>query len=136
MVRWHHNEWSPDSCECYIQFVFDDDLPQDQRVHLFFAKLKNCSKHPNLTGTTLFETAVGESSRVQKLIGQIKSTISGASTLDEAGSLIKSIRNWTGTDSSRVLNFSVSGTTLTSNQKTTIQNWCDSNLGTGKVVIS
>jgi len=135
MVRWHHNEWSPDTCECCIQFVFDDDLPAEQRVHLFFAKLKPCSKHPILTGTTLYDTAVSESSRVQKLIAQVK-TLSGFSTLDDPTSNIKSIRNWTGTDTNRVLNFSVSGTTLTSNQKTTIQSWCDTNFGTGKVVIN
>lgn len=136
MVRWHHNEWSPDTCDCCLQFVFDDDLPQEQRTHVFFAKLKPCTKHPNLTGTTLFDTAVGESQRVQKLLAELKTSIQSLSTLDDEKSIIRSIRNWAGLDTNRVLNFSVSGTTLTSNQKTTIQNWCDTNFGAGKVVIS
>ena len=135
MVNWHHNEWSPDSCDCYLQFVFDSDLPQSQQVNTFFAKLKSCSKHPNLTGTTIWNVVVAENTNVQKLISQVK-TITGLTTLDNEGSSIKSIKFFSGIDSSRLLNFSVTGTTLTTNQKNTIQSWCDTNLGVGKVVIS
>jgi hypothetical protein len=41
----------------------------------------------------------------------------------------------TGTAPNRVLNISFTGITLTANQKLTAQNWCDTHIGVGKVLI-
>jgi hypothetical protein len=37
--------WSPDTCECQIEYQWDDSVPQDQRVHTISKIVKSCQIH-------------------------------------------------------------------------------------------
>lgn len=40
--------WSPDTCKCEFSYTWDDEEPQDQRVHTFYAVHNVCDAHMHL----------------------------------------------------------------------------------------
>lgn len=40
-MAYHGNRWSPDHCKCQILFCFDDELPQEERIHTFEERQKD-----------------------------------------------------------------------------------------------
>ena len=146
MVTWHHNEWYPDTCECGIQIVFDDDIPDNMpREHLFFAKLQPCRFHPNLEGNTLYNVVKSENNTIQNLRRWLCENISSMQEVftNEDGTKYTSIKkgitlkqSWSGLDSNRTVTISFDGITLTSSQKNLIQDACNQLFGNGKVSIS
>lgn len=53
--------WKPDTCECVIDYQWDDAVPAEERVHLPVATKKICSRHSNNNGhAAVFQAAHGE----------------------------------------------------------------------------
>lgn len=44
-MRMVTNRWRPDTCGCVIEFEFDADLPDDQRVHVGKKVVSACATH-------------------------------------------------------------------------------------------
>lgn len=42
----HTNIWRPDTCDCEIEFEFDDSVPAENRVHTGSRVIKACPLHP------------------------------------------------------------------------------------------
>jgi hypothetical protein len=40
--------WSPDTCDCVIEYSWDDAVPQEQRVHTVSRIVQKCSTHAKL----------------------------------------------------------------------------------------
>jgi hypothetical protein len=117
-----YTRWSPDTCACIHDVQWDDSLPDTQRVHSAGATIALCSFHGALNVTSQFAALMDENPRKNKALTQILATATAVTIADITWSF----------DNSRVLN--ISCPKLTTNQKTTLQNWCNTNLGSGKVL--
>lgn len=62
-----------DTCDCHIEWEFDADLPQDQRVNSL-ASIVKCSIHQVLSDQEAAEAAYKENNGRQNLLGLIKKT--------------------------------------------------------------
>ena len=133
-------KWTADTCTgnpstgCVI--LMDMSNPNSP---VFSSFERRCIHHSAISGDSLMQTMFTESRRKENTRQKILETASqllGETNTD--GSLVwkKGITmNWS-YDDSRILTVSVSGATLTTNQKSAIQTWCDGQFGAGKVVVS
>ena len=138
--------WSPDTCGCVFDFEWDGDLAADQRVHTHKETIKTCPNHQvvKLNPGNHYGSVLGENQRKNKLHGQLLtiSNLTESVTQEDGSTSIQFKKGmgftygWSGTDDARILTITVTGYTLTNQQKTSIQNWCNTNLGIGKVVIN
>lgn len=135
------NRWQPDTCDCIIEFEFDADEPEATRTHTGKTIVKDCPEHSGLgTPQSFFNAILDENQRKNIVRKDLIDNFTQLQGTDDKGNII--LKNgisinfyFTGQDDSRVLHISVSGYTLTTQQKTTIQNIADSRFGIGKVVI-
>ena len=132
--------WSPDTCGCILEYTWDDSVPAASRVHTISRAVNVCNAHTGLVSLTdVWNNILPENQRKNLTYSQLL-TISGMSSTDSNGNLV--LKNgitinfsWSGSNTSRVLTVSVSGLTLTTQQKNTIQNFCDTTFGAGKVIV-
>jgi len=131
--------WTADSCtgntNTGCKIVIDTTNPNNPT---FVSFERRCINHSTISGDTLLQTMLSESRRKeytrQKLL-EIASSILGTTNTD--GVLVWKngvSMNWS-YDSNRILTISVSGVTLTTQQKATAQSWCDTQFGSGKVIV-
>jgi len=40
--------WSPDTCDCVIEYAWDDTVPQDERTHTFHKLVRQCDDHAGI----------------------------------------------------------------------------------------
>ena len=126
--------WKPDTCGCVIL--------EESGTSAYLSHEVVCPEHSGLTAQKLATVPLEHNTRKNKVDGIIQ-TLLGSTVTEtdpDSGAIVwkKGITfNWSysGVGESRILSVSVSGVNLTNNQKTSIQNWCDTNLGAGKVVI-
>lgn len=52
--------WSPDTCDCIINYDWDSDLSEDQRIHNVSAIIKECSAHLGLTTQAHYNAVLQE----------------------------------------------------------------------------
>lgn len=141
MVRMVTNRWQPDTCDCVIEFEFDADSSVEARVHTGTNIEKDCPEHSGLiTPENFFNTILDENKRKNIIRSDLIQNISDLSELDNDGALqfkngISMNWYWTGENDARVLHITISGYTLTTQQKTTAQTFADTKFGVGKVVI-
>ena len=143
MVDIHTTQWSPDTCDCIIQYDWDADLPADQRVHTASKSIRKCSFHSAVADLTPhFNVLMDENPRKnQTLQAALENLTSQLGTTDPStGALVLKngiTFNWSfsGSGSTRVLTVSFSGVTLTTNQKNTLQTFLNNKFGTGKVIV-
>lgn len=46
----HTNRWRPDTCECVIEYQWDDSLPEKERTHKVVKIANACEKHKKIKG--------------------------------------------------------------------------------------
>ena len=132
------NGWEPNTCKCVLKYNIELDDPQP-RPRYNIQIMVNCPEHSGITDPTIFyNTMLSENQRWNKIIGRLKDqfpqlfdNIDGVMTLKIGLVGI----SWTGSDTTRVLVLDLSATTLTTNQKTAVQTWADTNIGVGKVLV-
>jgi hypothetical protein len=143
MVNMKITRWRPDTCNCTIEYEWDKDLPAADRVHTGTAIVKDCPDHAGITDPVQFYDVIAdENSRKNKIWNQLidPANFPDIAELDEQGNFTfknGEVVTWhfTGVDDARVLNVDLSGTSLNQGQKNSAQNWADTNLGAGKVLI-
>ena len=54
------NRWSPDTCDCILEFSFDPSLSADLRTHTATSVIKACLYHPQGTPTVHMDTVQTE----------------------------------------------------------------------------
>lgn len=121
--------WRPNTCDCVIEYTWDSTSDPATRVHTPSAIVQTCSRHATIvTLVSRWAQLTEENPRLNKLITRAQSSFPALFTAEGAF-----LGSWS-FDANHVLNVTLPG--VTTNQRTTIQNWCDTNLGAGKVVIS
>ena len=139
MARLTVTRWSPDTCDCVIDFEWDRDLPVASRVHTGKNIFKDCPDHSGLkTPTNFYNVILDENQRKNKVRQDVLENVSAlAETKDEALDFKDGITfdySWQGRDDARILHVVVTGFTLTGGQKNTITAIADSKFGVDKVV--
>lgn len=46
-------QWRPDTCDCIIEYSWDDSVPAEEREHVDHTMVKVCDAHQSLVETTL-----------------------------------------------------------------------------------
>ena len=131
--------YSPDTCQCVLEYTWDDTLSEADRVHSFKSIVK-CSVHQGQADQTAYNTVFEENPRKNNALGTCLANGPAAlfDTIDGTRQLKGSINfnfSWSGTAPNRVLNISFTGITLTTQQRNTIQTALNNLFGVGKVVI-
>jgi hypothetical protein len=137
--------WSPDTCDCILEYEWDDAVPNDQIVINYKNTVKQCSNHTHLTGNNKRDTydAVNEENKrkngtVAELITRLQSDFGEADPSTGAITLKKGINvswTWSGTAPNRVMTMTVTGITLTTNKLNQAKNFLDTRFGVGKVIL-
>lgn len=141
MVNIQVTRWSPDTCDCVIDYEWDKDLDASVRVHTGKNIIKDCPDHSDLGNPQDFYNAIlDENQRKNKTQQELLENFVMLRDTDADGNFtfkqgIDISYFWTGTNDDRVLHLSVVGLTLTTQQKTIVQNILDNKFGEGKVLI-
>lgn len=140
--------WSPDTCECEIEYSWDEDLPQDGRTTTISFVNKSCQYHRNLlpNSTVTYSCIIDENQKKNK---SLQTALENAADkladtfVNPEGVQYYTLKNgivfsfsFSGTAPNRILTIQFVGTSLTQNQKNSIQNKLNQIFGTGNVVIN
>jgi hypothetical protein len=120
--------WTPDTCappRCVVEYTWDDQVPQDKRMHTPAAIIQLCPLHAGLPLADLWKALQDENPRKNKFLEHARATL--ALTPDQMDQI-----GWF-YDAARVLNVEISFLSL--KQKALLQNMANHELGKGKVVI-
>ena len=131
--------WRLDTCSCYIVEQYDDTDPTYTKT--LYEVRNKCAAHIDIPDELLYGVVREENSTwaiaFQGLLDNASSTVY---ELDEWGN--KNLKqtvyvsySWTGTAPIRVLNITITGASLTTNQKKNIQTFFDTKFGVGHVLI-
>ncbi len=129
--------WRPDTCKCDIEYSWDTEVPQDERVHTWSKTNKLCPAHINLTGKAHYDKVLEENQRKNKVHGLVLDNVSALvdeKTQDD-GSTVKELKprvkfGWS-FDYDR--NLIVDFTGMTAPQKMVLQDLVDTMFGSEKV---
>jgi hypothetical protein len=122
--------WSPDTCNCKIDFSWDDAVPAEDRVHTVSRILNKCPAHQIGDMYNHYNIVVDENRRKNITFGEIKTALAVSSILFEYENF-----KWS-YDNNRVLRVTLVGLTGVSlDDKTRAQNALDIKFGSGKVII-
>ncbi|MBX4189789.1 hypothetical protein KW791_00605 [Candidatus Parcubacteria bacterium] len=134
------NAWHPDTCGCAFEYTWDDqDL---DRVRTLNKVIHVCDLHKiiSLTPSSHYSTVSDENVRKNKLYGRFLG-VSDLTQTDASGNVnfkngVDVSFSWDGTDYARILSASITGYNLSGANKNSVQDWCDSTFGFGKVAIN
>ena len=134
--------YSPDTCTCVIEYTWDDTTTESNRVHTVSNVIQKCPAHNTLSNSQVFNAVIEvENPRKNKTIEKILE--SGPNSLyDVAQDGTRTFKqgitvswSWSGTAPNRILTLTITGITLTQNQKNTIQTTLDNFFGSGNVIL-
>lgn len=132
--------WIPDTCGCVIEELHDPANPAFGVQ--FSAAVHKCPAHAAVPDASLwgvlYENADGENKRKNLLHKALLETSSlNLSTLAADGTFQwkSGVGFQWSFDANRVLQVTITGATLTTAQRNTINNFCTTQFGAGKVVI-
>jgi hypothetical protein len=135
--------WRPDTCDCVTSYSWDDSLPQDQ-ITLTFISIQKCPLHENISNDQTAFTAVDtENKKKNQSFDEILQNAPNTNWFDidaQTGSRVlkKNITfrwTWSGTAPNRTLTIFFDGITLTTQQRTNLQNRLNTRFGTGNIVL-
>ena len=145
------NTWTPDTCDCEIQYTWDDAQPEVTRVHSTSFVNKSCNFHKNLLPNTAvtYSCILDENNKKNK---SLQTALENAPNqladvfVGEDGQNYYQLKNniifsfsFSGTAPNRVLTVTFVGATtagLTNQQKNAIQNKLNQIFGNGNVVVN
>jgi hypothetical protein len=125
--------WSPDTCQCVIEY--NDDITLSRVVQA-------CAAHQGGTEATVFSTVLEENPRKNNSLKEILDNAPASMFDIDAESGQRVFKRgidvnfaWSGVAPNRTLTLTVTGITLTANQRNAIQNKLDTKFGAGKVTV-
>lgn len=122
----HNNKWWPDTCDCCIEFSFDDELA-DPVVTPEIAHHKCAAHAGETTPLGVWNVIKEENQRKNITLGQAKAIKTTLTDQD----LMKVTWSW---DANRNITLYLHGI-LTTAQVAAGQTWCNNRWGVGKVVL-
>src|ERR1041384_5092005 len=107
----HTNIWSPDTCDCSIEFEFDDAVSANERVHIGKRIIKRCPAHQPEHFTDChdhYNSVLSENQRKNILLGKlIEAHPEISKTLDNGAKVLREdidyVHSFTGVGKNRVL---------------------------------
>ena len=135
--------WSPDTCECILEYTWDDSVPEDQRVHTPTSIVNKCSEHSGLSDSNTHDAVKEENPRKNLSLDEILQNAPNTNWFDidaATGSRVfkKNITInwvWSGTAPNRVLTLTFTGISLTTAQRNTLQTRLNNRFGIGKITL-
>ena len=116
--------WRPDTCECVLEYSWDDAASEASRVHSFVRVVSFCPAHSLLAGVNLYDAVVSENQRKNRTYAIAEALLV---------SLTPESRLWY-YDSARVLQVVIPN--LTTLQKNQLQSACNTTFGAGRVKVN
>lgn len=117
------------SCGCRLEYTWDSEVSQEDRIHTFLKTHNACNDHSQLYGQEHFDIALKENGIHTEIRQKIIDFIPDL-TAD-----VEVAFNWSGEFPHRTIQVTTAGATLTEAQRTVAQNHVDKQFGIGKVVI-
>ncbi len=133
--------WSPDTCDCVIEYSWDSTQPESTRVHNLSTIVSKCPAHSSLSDSQVYSIVLEENPRKNQALQNILDNSPTTSLYDivSGNRQLKQTLgfnfSWSGTAPNRVLTVSFTGISLTTNQKNTLQTFLNTKFGVGKVLI-
>jgi len=138
--------WAPDTCQCVLEYSWDDTVAEDQRTHTPTTVVQRCTAHQTLPNTAeaVFNTIMDENPRKNKALYEILMNAPSTSWYDIIDSVsgARQFKNnivinwtWSGTAPNRVITITFTGISLTNAQRNTLQTRLNTLFGTGKVIL-
>ena len=141
--------WHPDTCKCIIEETHNPEdslygvrfsrviskcpihltVPDDQLYDVLYSGVASDQKRKNLLEKRLLETGVALK------IGDATLNPDGSTTYTWKSG-VKYNWSFVGVDENRVLNITITGVSLSVTEKATVQTYCDTTFGVGKVKIN
>jgi hypothetical protein len=139
----HRNLWSPDTCDCQIEYEFDDEVPAEERVHTGKKIVKRCEAHQQSDFTDChdhYQAVLNENQRKNVAIGHAMEVNPNMVLEDEQGNprLHPDVRvNYVfhGKGKNRILHIDFENANLKSSHKKKMNTALISKFGSGKVVV-
>lgn len=141
--------WSPDTCDCEIEYTWDDTIPQEERTHTVSFVNKSCQNHRNLlpnqvvTYSCVLDENQKKNKSLQTALETAPQQLADVFTDPDSGTQYYVLKNdiaftfsLSGTAPNRVLTIQFIGVSLNNNQKNAIQNKLNQIFGTGVVIIA
>lgn len=134
--------WRPDTCDCIVEYTWDDAIPPENVTHTLDVVNRRCIDHQHLaTDTDVYNVLKEENPRkniAQQLL--IDNAPTSIFDLNEDGVRVfkKGIVaqwSWSGLAPNRLMTISVTGVSLTTNQKNAIQTKLSERFGLNNVTI-
>lgn len=137
--------WYPDTCDCILEYQWDDEVQEDSRTHTPTNIVQKCTAHqtlPNNTNT-IYDTINEENPRKNKALDEILQNAPSTAWYDiDATNGTRKFKNgigiswtWSGTAPNRTMSLSFSGITLTTQQRSNLQTRLNNRFGVGKVTL-
>ena len=139
--------WTPDTCDCVIQYQWDEDLDEDTRTHSLNFIRKSCQAHSNLlpneavTYTAVLDENNKKSRALLEALQTAPNQLANVITNPD-GSFSYILKDnivfnfsFSGTAPNRILTIQFIGITLTNQQRNAVQNKLNNIFGSGNVVI-
>jgi|SRR5215212_1109860 len=135
--------WSPDTCQCVLEYSWDDTVPENSRVHTPAAVINKCPAHSLLSNTDTHNTVFDENPRKNLSLDEILQNAPSTNWFDiDPVSGVRVFKSnitgnwtWSGTAPNRVITITFTGITLTTTQRNTLQTRLNNRFGTGKVIL-
>lgn len=131
--------WRPDTCDCEIEYEWDTDDNQTNRVHTFKQANKKCQFHVSVNGNAHWNQVLDENQTKNKVEALVLENFSELieEVINSAGDKIKRLKpavqyKWSFNQNRKL---EVDFTGMDNNQRITLKNLCDTNLGLNKVII-
>jgi len=121
--------WKPDTCDCTIEYEWDDTVPPESRTHTFNNLVDKCSAHSALGDSSVWSALIDENPRKNKTVAIIYDLLS---TQNKKNAFLAAFTF--DFDANRVLLLHSNGS-LTQQEKNNAQNALNTQFGTGKVVV-
>lgn len=115
--------WSPDTCDCCLEYSWDDAELESTRTHKFQTMVVKCPAHLNLSGETHYNEVLSENRRKNKVFALAQNAKPDIKPEDYEWAF----------DNKRVLQ--VKFPKLTNAEKKKVKDNCDTEFGVGKVEV-
>jgi len=117
--------WSPDTCDCIIEYEWDSAVGPEDRTHSLSRIVKKCPAHSALSDASTYNEVMSENMRKNKMFASLQKDIP-AITPDNYG--------WH-FDTARRLVVSLKGITVSRAQRNGLQEACSTQFGSNKVIV-
>lgn len=64
--------WSPDTCKCVIEYVWDDATDESKRTHTVSEIVSRCPEHPHANINAVYNAVVAENRGKNEMLEEVK----------------------------------------------------------------